>query len=135
MVNASFWQLGTASGSMINLPEPDLGSIDRTLVSIGGTHSSITGSQTKDVFGMKRGWTLTWSTLQDINKPTGLYWTIQQFWDPDTVTSGAVKYRGIGPFFFNDPVLPRLPLVNIMSVTDASKARNSNSLVMTLQEV
>jgi|SRR5882762_784278 len=135
-VNTLVWQLGTpASGSFVTLPEPDAGSIDRTLVKIGGQHTSIAGSQTSDVFAFKRGWTLGWSVLNQGTAGQTLYKTILQYWDPSTVTAGAISYRGIGPFTLNDPLLPYQATVNILSVTDATNVRNNHSVVMTLQEV
>lgn len=134
--SSTTWQISTSSAASaaVSLPQPDINSVTRPMLSIGATHTSIQGSVTKDVFGMKRTWTMTWSFL-DPRVLTGPYWVISQFWNPNTVASGAVSYRGVGPFWWSDPVSPNIHIVNILTMDEPSKALGSNSLTITMQEV
>src|SRR5882757_5220008 len=120
-----------ASAGAVTLPEPDEGSVDRSLLNIGGSHTSIGGSTTLDTFARKRTWMLAWSAVDATAASTGLYNLIMQFWSPDSAT-----FKGYGPFWFNDPQLStRTSQVNIMSVAEPSKALKSSALTITIQEI
>lgn len=51
-------------GDMLPLPGVESG-VDTPLAVIGGTHTSLTGAYTRDVFGYKRSWTWTYPMLTD----------------------------------------------------------------------
>jgi hypothetical protein len=51
-------------GDLLPLPGVESG-VDTPLAVIGGTHTSLTGAYTRDVFGYKRSWTWTYPMLTD----------------------------------------------------------------------
>lgn len=51
-------------GDLLALPGVESG-VDTPLAVIGGTHTSLTGAYTRDVFGYKRSWTWTYPMLTD----------------------------------------------------------------------
>jgi hypothetical protein len=126
-VNTTKWQLGLTVGSLITLPEPDQ-SIDRELGRIGGTQTSLLGSNTVQVFAFKRTWSLTWTNLRDTDAAT-----ILQFWDPNVGSPGV--YKGVGPFVFNDPDNTYQPTVNITQMTENALANGLRMLTATVVEV
>jgi hypothetical protein len=126
-VNTTKWQIGLTVGTLITLPEPDQ-SIDRPLGRIGGTQTSILGSNTTQTFAFKRSWTIAWTNLSDTDAPTVL-----QFWDPNVGSPGV--YKGVGPFVFNDPDSTYQPTVNITQMDENAPVNGRRTVTATIVEV
>ena|SRR5256885_10605182 len=126
-VNTTKWQLGLTVGTLVSLPEPDQ-SIDRELARVGGTQTSIAGSNTVQVFAFKRTWSLTWTNLRDADAVL-----ILQFWDPNVASPGV--YKGVGPFVLNDPDNTYQPTVNVTQMSENSQANGLRLITATIVEV
>lgn len=97
------WSLARRGMPPTNLPAPGR-DYTRTPDRIGGVHTSLRGTRTRDVMAVKRTWTLSWARLTDAQ-----WRLIEQYADLS---------MGLGPFEYREPATTGMRLVNVVSLTD-----------------
>lgn len=118
----SIWQIGVDAAHMVDLP--DVIQVSSPLQIVGGTITSLGGSQTQHVMARKAQITLTFDYMTDA--------------EYDAVLAYFDGRQGAGPFVYQDPREASTRTVNIASLSDDSsgpEGYRDSGTTMVLNEV